>query len=77
MSIADDLENAAPTPVGLVCKVAMATEEHPDLADEIRAAVMRRDRTARVISDVLARHGVELSQGIIQRHRRRECKCHF
>ena len=76
MSLLDDLDAARPMPLGVQCMVARAADQHPDIAGDILVAVMRRDRPAQVISDVLAKHGVEVSQGVIQRHRRKECKCH-
>lgn len=76
MSILEDLDDARPNPLGLECGVAHALKAHPDLADEIAEAVMRRDRPAKLIADVLSRHGVSVTHGTIARHRRGECRCH-
>lgn len=75
MGILSDLEAALPTPIGPRCGVSLAMAAHPDLADDIEAAVRRTDRSCRIIRDVLANHDVIVRLSSIERHRRGECLC--
>ena len=74
MSISDDLDKVKPR-TAQPCSIAEAIAAHPDIADDIAEACMRRDRSARVIIDVLARYGVTLKTAAVAKHRRGDCQC--
>ena len=61
---------------GLPCSVAAALESLPkeDAAD-LQAALESPDVYGTVISRVLKRRGLEISENTIQRHRRGACVC--
>ena len=60
---------------GQQCHVAATYTRHPDLADQIRDAINRPDKTATLISRWLRKADIPLSAATITRHRRHDCAC--
>ena len=57
------------------CSVGLAYETLGDEADQLTMVLKDLSVPARVISQVLARRGIQVSVSVIVRHRRGECKC--
>lgn len=73
MSLLDDAI-ALTTHRGSTCSVGIFLDRHPDIADDLRAA-MGAEVSAAAIAAALKARGLDLGAESIQRHRKERCKC--
>lgn len=59
---------------GPLCDVQKAMQAHPDVADDIANAIRDRAHAHTKVSRVFAKHGINISNGTISRHRANECR---
>jgi len=77
-AFADDSRPIVGGTPGTQCRVAKVLESgglDAEDADALREWVADRGIEARALSRRCSDHGIDLSAGVIQRHRRGDCKC--